>query len=171
MALAGAGKASLYARYANKEELFAAVVRQMVDRTLAPSGEVPWHLPVGERLRVVAHNLLEHALAPEMVALMRVCVTTAHRMPDLASLADRIGRDGGVMHVATAIAGAEASPDGITQATAVAERFIDLVFVPHQMRALIGDSPEQLKAEAPWRIKDAIELLACAGLLDPFDRS
>ena len=86
VAQAGAGKASLYARYANKEELFAAVVRRMVDRTLVPSTTVPWHLSVHERLRAVGHSLLDHALAPEAVALMRVVVTTAHRMPDLARL-------------------------------------------------------------------------------------
>ena len=90
---AGAGKASLYARYANKEELFAAVVRRMVEETLLPSSDVPWHLPVRDRLRAVAGSLLSHALSPEAVALMRVCVTTAHRMPELARLVDRIGRD------------------------------------------------------------------------------
>ena len=144
---AGAGKASLYARYANKEELFTAVVRRMVDRTLVPSGEVPWHLSLRDRLRAVGHSLLDHALAPEAVALMRVVITTAHRMPDLARLVDRISRDGGVACVAQAIAGADATPEQIEQASRVAGRFIDMVFVPHQMRALIGDSREQLNAD------------------------
>jgi AcrR family transcriptional regulator len=163
--LAGAGKASLYARYANKEALFAAVVRRMVDHTLVPSGAVPWHLPVQDRLRAVGHSLLEHALTPEAVALMRVVVTTAHRMPDLARLVDRIGRDGGVACVAQAIAGADAAPDRIEQASTVAARFIDMVFVPHQMRALIGDDREQLDATASCRIDDAIDLLTRAGWL------
>lgn len=165
---AGAGKASLYARYANKEELFAAVVRRMVDRTLVPSAEVPWHLPVRERLRVVGHSLLAHALMSEAVALMRVVVTTAHRMPDIARLVDRIGRDSGVASVARAIAGPEAAPDRMQHASGIADRFIDLVFVPQQMRALIGDDREQLDAEAPRRIDDAIYLLDRAGLLDSY---
>lgn len=168
---AGAGKASLYARYANKEALFAAVVRRMVDHTLIPSGEVPWHLPVQDRLRAVGHSLLEHALAPEAVALMRVVVTTAHRMPDLARLVDRIGRDGGIACAAQALAGAAAAPDQIEQASTVAGRFIDMVFVPHQMRALIGDDREHLDAAAPRRIDDAIELLTRAGWLDAFEAS
>jgi AcrR family transcriptional regulator len=169
VAQAGAGKASLYARYANKQQLFAAVVRRMVDHTLIPSAEVPWHLPVQERLRAVAHSLLAHALAPEAVALMRVVVTTAHRMPDLARLMDRIGRDGGVACVARAIAGDDAAPERLAQASRVAGRFIDMVFVPHQMRAMIGDDREQLNAEAPRRIDDAIDLLARAGWLHAFD--
>ncbi|GGE78358.1 TetR/AcrR family transcriptional regulator [Sphingomonas prati] len=165
VAQAGAGKASLYARYANKEELFAAVVRRKVERTLIPSGAVPWHLSVRDRLRAVGHSLLDHALAPEAVALMRVVVTTAHRMPDLARLVDRIGRDGGVACVARAIAGSDAPPEKIEEASRVAVRFIDMVFVPHQMRALIGDTREQLDAEAPPRIDDAIDLLSRAGWL------
>jgi AcrR family transcriptional regulator len=163
---AGAGKASLYARYANKEALFAAVVRRMVDHTLIPSAEVPWHLPVHDRLRAVGHSLLAHTLAPEAVALMRVVVTTAHRMPDLARLVDRIGRDGGIACVARAMAGADATPNQIEQASRVADRFIDMVFVPQQMRALIGDDPEQLDAAASRRIDDAIDLLTRAGWLD-----
>ena len=169
VAQAGAGKASLYARYANKEALFAAVVRRMVDHTLVPSGVVPWHLCVQDRLRAVGHSLLEHALTPEAVALMRVVVTTAHRMPDLARLVDRIGRDGGVTCVAHAIAGADAVPDRIAQASDIAGRFIDMVFVPHQMRALIGDDREQLEATAALRIDDAIDLLTRAGWLDTAD--
>jgi AcrR family transcriptional regulator len=165
VAQAGAGKASLYARYANKTELFTAVVRRMVDRTLVPSAQLPWDLPVQDRLRAVGHSLLDHALAPDAVALMRVVVTTAHRMPDLARLVDGIGRDGGVACVAQAIAGADAAPDSLAQASRAAGRFIDMVFVPHQMRALLGDSREQLNADASGRIDDAITLLARAGWL------
>ena len=166
VARAGAGKASLYARYANKEALFAAVVRRMVDHTLVPSGVVPWHLCIQDRLRAVGHSLLEHALRPEAVALMRVVVTTAYRMPELARLVDRIGRNGGVTCVAQAIAGTDAAPDRIVQASDVAGRFIDMVFVPHQMRALIGDDRAQLNATAARRIDDAIDLLTRAGWLD-----
>jgi AcrR family transcriptional regulator len=171
VAQAGAGKASLYARYANKEALFAAVVRRMVDLTLVPLGAVPWHLPIQDRLRAVGHSLLEHALTPKAVALMRIVVTTAHRMPDLARLVDRIGRDGGVACVAQAIAGADAGPERIAQASDIAGRFIDMVFVPHQMRALIGDDRALLDATASRRIDDAIDLLTRAGWLHTSDAS
>lgn len=164
-ARANAGKASLYARYSTKQELFTAVVRRMVDRTLLPSVDVPSHLSVEERLRETGHRLLEHALVPEAVALMRVCMSIAPRMPDLARLVDRIGREGGIAQVARAIAGRGATPERLAQARPAAEQFIDMVFVPHQMRALIGDDRELLRETAPRRVDDAIALLRNAGKL------
>ncbi len=164
-ARANAGKASLYARYSTKQELFTAVVRRMVDRTLLPSVDVPSHLPTEERLRETGHRLLEHALVPEAVALMRVCMSIAPRMPDLARLVDRIGREGGIAQVARAIAGREATPERLAQARPAAEQFIDMVFVPHQMRALIGDDRELLRETAPRRVNDAIALLRDSGKL------
>jgi len=163
VARAGAGKASLYARYANKEELFAAVVRRMVDRTLAPAIAIPWDQPLDVRLRAVGHALLAATLTPDAVALMRVVMATAHRMPELARLADRIGGDEGVRCVAAAIAGKDAAPEAIERASDVARRFVDLVFVPQQMRALLGDDPVELDARAPRRVDDAITMLAGAG--------
>lgn len=166
-AQAGAGKASIYARYANKEELFAAVVRLSVDHSLAPSGDIPWHLPVEDRLRAVGLALLSDCLRPEVVALMRVVITTAQRMPELARLADRIGRDGGVSRVAAAIVGAsDAPPEKTAGAMPLATKFIDLVFAPHQMRALMGDEPAALDAAAPARVEDALNLLSGSGWLE-----
>lgn len=137
----------------------------MVDRTLLPSGEVPWHLPLPDRLQAVGLALLSQALSFEVIALMRVVVTTAHRMPELAKLADRIGWDSGVYCIATAIAGENATAEAIERASTVASTFIDLVFVPHQMRALLGDDSTRLEAEAPRRVSEAIDLLSKAGWL------
>lgn len=165
-ALAGAGKASIYARYANKEELFAAVVQDSVDRALAPAADVPWHLPLKARLMVAGQSILSHSLRPEVVALMRVVLMTAHRMPELAHLADRIGREGGTLRVAAAITGQQdASPDILARALPLAAKFIDLVFAPHQMRALMGDDVAALQTTAPDRIEEAVDLLAGAGWL------
>ncbi len=165
-ALAEAGKASIYARYANKEELFAAVVRHSVDRALAPSADVSCHLPLDARLLAVGRSILSHSLRPEVVALMRVVMTTAHRMPALARLADRIGREGGIARVAAVIVGGgEASPDTLARALPLAANFIDLVFAPHQMRALMGEDLAVLQAAAPLRIRAAVDLLAGSGWL------
>ena len=160
---AGAGKASLYARYANKEELFEAVVRRMMDRTPVQPSDVPWHLSLHERLQAVGHSLLAQALDTETVALMRVLMTVANRMPQLAGLNDQIWRNGGIESVARAIVGRDAAPEAIKNALPDARLFIDLVLVPQQMRALLGGDPAELQAEGAQTIDQVIDRLFRSG--------
>ena len=165
-ALARAGKVSLYARYANKEALFAAVIRRAVDQALAPASVVNSELPLRERLIAVGISLLEHSLQPDAVALMRAIIAVAPKMPELAQHVDRIGWEVGVGRVAAAIAARHADDDAmLKKAWDVAARFIELVFVPHLMRALIGDSGAILRASAHARIENAIDLLSASDSL------
>jgi len=167
VAMAGAGKASLYARYANKDALFSAVVHRALERVAPAAPDLPNAMPVRDRLHKVGLHLLEQALTEESVALLRVCLTTAQRLPELSRMVDQSGRDSGVASIVAALAGP--SPDQVEAATAIAQRFIDLVIVPQQMRALVGDNRNQLDAAAPCRVDEAIDLLARAGLLDAFE--
>lgn len=169
--LAGAGKASLYARYANKDALFEAVVRRKVETMTPLEVDVRWDMPVRERLHTVGLALLNHAVTAESVALMRACLTTAHRLPELSRMVERMARDGGVSCVVRALAGPSPADAKAEAAAAVAERFIDMVLLPRQMRALMGDDRARLEAEAPGRVDDAIDLLARAGMLDVFGAS
>lgn len=163
---AGAGKASLYARYANKEALFAAVVHDNVERTLAPAADLPLDLPLHGRLQAVGRSILAHALQPDVVALMRAVVATAHRMPELARLADEIGRNHAIQRVAATIVGKAVSRKDTACAFRVANKFIELVFVPAQMRALVGGDPEGMALAAVRRLDDSIDLLTKGGWLD-----
>ncbi|MFK3740766.1 TetR/AcrR family transcriptional regulator [Massilia sp. TN1-12] len=169
LALAGAGKATLYARYANKEALFSAVVRRMVEQDRMPATDVRRDVPVRERLRAAGLELLQHALAAESIALKRVCIATAHRLPELATMVDRMERDRGTARVAHALAGPEPDPGKAELAAAVAARFIDMVVVPQQMHALVVDDREQLDAAARRRVDDAVDLFSRAGRLDAFE--
>jgi len=168
LALAGAGKATLYARYANKDALFSAVVRRMVEQRTQPEADIPWDIPVRERLRLVGISLLQHTLSEESIALMRICIATAQRLPELSELVDRQARDGAVACLVRALAGQAPAPGKTELATAIAERFIDMVLVPQQMRALIGGDRVRLDAAAASGVEDAIALLERAGLLEAF---
>lgn len=169
VAMAGAGKATLYARYANKDALFSAVVHRALERSAPPAPDLAPAMSIRDRLRAVGLHLLQQALTEESVALLRVCLTTAQRLPELTRMVDQSGRASGVASIVAALAGPAPSPDGVAMATAIAQRFIDLVIVPQQMRALVGDNLEQLGAAAPRRVDEAIDLLARAGLLDAFE--
>jgi AcrR family transcriptional regulator len=168
VAMAGAGKATLYARYANKDALFSAAVHRALEGVAPAAPDLPNAMPVRDRLRAVGLHLLQQSLTEESVALLRVCLTTAQRLPELSRMVDQSGRDSGVASIVAALAGP--AQDQIVAATAVAQRFIDLVIVPQQMRALVGDDRDHLDAAAPRRVDEAIDLLARAGMLDAFER-
>ena len=166
-ALAGAGKGSLYARYANKEELFAAVVRRVVDQSLRPSGDDPTGIPLAERLRAVGLDILNHALKPDALAMMRLVIATATRFPELAQLADRIGWEGGVERVAKVISARMGDdPVSLARAKPAAAWFISLTFAPQQMRALLGESRLSLRKSAVARVDEAVKMLTRSGWLD-----
>jgi AcrR family transcriptional regulator len=168
VAEAGAGKASLYARYANKQELFAAVVERSVASLLTENLEVvPTDRGVAERLRIAGKLILEHALQEQVVALMRVVISAGYHLPQLAGSANAIGRARGLEIAAAAIAGEQAAlPDAMARALPAAAKFIDLAFVPLQMRAVLGDDLNSLRAAAPKAVEEAVQLLLAGGLLD-----
>jgi len=170
VAMAGAGKATLYARYANKDALFSAVVHRALERAAPLAPDLPPAMAVRDRLHAVGLHLLQHALTEESVALLRVSLTTAPRLPELSRLVDQARRDSGVASIVDALVGPVPAPDQTAAATTIAQRFIDLVIVPQQMRALIGDDRAALEAAAPRRVDEVIDLLTRAGLLDAFER-
>lgn len=157
---AGAGKASLYARFRNKEALFAAVIRRDVERTLLPAADIDVTATLVDRLRTVGIRILQHVLEPHTVAMMRLVVATADRFPSLAHAADRIGWEGGVQRVLEAIEAGADAPGRPEERRVLSEWFIRLVFVPQQMRALLGDDADLLRADAPAQVEIALGLLA-----------
>ena len=158
---AGASKATLYARYANKEALFEAVVRRHVATLLMPAETIP-DLPLAGRLRHVGQSILEHALQPETLAMMRLVIATSNRTPLLAAEVNRIGWEGGFTRVRSAIM---AGPDQPTDPDALARQFIDLVFAPHQLRALLGEDRAALIQGIPERVEWGLKIVEAVGLL------
>jgi AcrR family transcriptional regulator len=158
---AGASKATLYARYPNKEALFEAVVHRHVATLLMPAETTPT-LSLEGRLRHVGQAILEHALQPHTLAMMRLVIATSTRIPVLAAEVNRIGWEGGLARVRSAIL---AGPDQPSDSDKLAHQFIDLVFAPHQLRALLGEDREQLIRVIPERVEWGLKLVRAADLL------
>jgi len=151
---AGAGKASIYARYANKAALFAAVIDRMLARSFAQD----------ERLAAVGMRVLADALYPDALALLRLLVAELPRLADAAVRADQLFWQAGVRRVAEAIALRDPAAAG--NAVVPAGQFIDLVLAPALLRALLGEPTAPLMAAAQGRIEAAIAMLRKNGALD-----
>jgi len=84
-ATARISKQTFYARFASKEELYAAVIRRSVDNLLMPAaGEPDRAGPIETTLIRIGVELSRRAIAPAAVALNRLVTSESHQFPQLA---------------------------------------------------------------------------------------
>jgi TetR/AcrR family transcriptional regulator, mexJK operon transcriptional repressor len=95
---AGVSKPTVYARYRDKRDLFAAVLRGRIRRWLAPvsaAAEAEATETSPKSIRTTLHELSRHmvayTLAPEAGALHRILSAQAVHFPELAKLANEDG--------------------------------------------------------------------------------
>ncbi|TJZ91238.1 TetR/AcrR family transcriptional regulator [Paracoccus gahaiensis] len=164
---AAVSKPTLYARYADKSGLFVAVIRAHVAAALPPiEGSAAGTSPE-QRLRQVGRAVIEGALQPVPLGLMRLYIAEVPRHGDLVREVDRLGREAALKTISSAIADPE-DADSVDRAQIIAAAFLDLVFVPHQMRALLGDLPDDADPLHPAldeRIETAVTFFRSTGLL------
>jgi len=153
--LARAGKPTIYARYPGKEAIFTAVVMRNVATNVAKlGGLVPTGSTLDERLASLATTILHWALAGDTINLMRLGISEARQLPDLAIKTHRMARQRGEEFVGKLLAEAAQSdtrgrlsafaPEQLAMTT---KFFMDLVVFPIIVRALFGENPDTLRAE------------------------
>ncbi len=89
---AAIGKATLYARYADKGALFADVLRRRIYQVYGPleeefKGLLDGSMDMEATLRRLAARLIEKSTSAEAITLGRILTTQGPRFPDLARLA------------------------------------------------------------------------------------
>jgi AcrR family transcriptional regulator len=172
-AQAGAGKPTIYARFHGKEALFAAVVMRevegkvaLVERQLQASGSLE------ARMRALAGQILDRALTPETIDLMRLSISEARRFPDLASGVHGMACERGAEPVARLLAAAVQSDEFSTSPAFAPERlvetarfFLDLMFAPLIIKALFGEKLEAVRARIDSHVDRgvAVFLAGCRG--------
>jgi AcrR family transcriptional regulator len=167
---ANAGKPTIYARFPNKEALFAAVVMRNcaaavahVESTLHSGG------PIEQHLIAFGEDILQWALAGDTVNLMRVSIAEAGRLSHLASNVHQMARGRGEEGVAKLLAeAAQADALGASPAFApehVAETarfFMELIFFPIIRRALFGEDIVALRAEIGPHVARSVKFFLAA---------
>jgi AcrR family transcriptional regulator len=167
--VAHAGKPTIYARFPGKEALFAACVARKVRQNTGLASVAATSGTIEERLAAVAATLLERALTPETIGLMRSAIAEARRFPDLASSVSRMARDRGTELVAKLLGEIAESnqmqalpafaPERLPTTT---RRFMDLIFLPMVMRALFGEDLALLRAEIGPHVAHAVSFFLAA---------
>lgn len=84
---AGVSKATIYARYADKDALFAAVLRQECERAVSPDSFFPAEdQPVRDTLILLATRFLDLVTGEKAMQMNRVLVAETGRAPRMAEL-------------------------------------------------------------------------------------
>jgi TetR/AcrR family transcriptional repressor of mexJK operon len=79
-------KQTVYNHFGSKEELFAAMVRFIVDQKLTVFSEAAKGGKPEETLRTIAHQFLDPGAADQRVAMYRVLMAEAPRFPELGDI-------------------------------------------------------------------------------------
>lgn len=150
---AGVSKRTLYDRFEDKADLFAAVVHRIVDQIRPPS-DVPLiaGATLPEVLRRLAGFMLHAALSPKAIALHRLINAEAARFPELVAA---VTTDGGTREGVQLISGLlarELPGAGLDeeQRAFAAQQFIYMVVTLPQRRAMGFGTPMRPEEIAAW---------------------
>lgn len=161
---AGVSKATVYAHFGSKEELFGAVIGRECERYLArfSAGELDPR-DVGASLTILGRRFLELILSPDAIALHRIILGEVTRFPALGEVFWRAGPERQRLQVEAFLRSAvEAGALCCTDTRLAAEQFVSLVRGDIQLRKVLD-----LETEAGER---AIGI-AVAGAIDTFLRA
>ncbi|CCE00507.1 TetR/AcrR family transcriptional regulator [Bradyrhizobium sp. STM 3809] len=161
---APASKPTIYARYAGKPALFAAIVERSIgELTNLGSSYTPPAGTIQEKLAGLATAIVDRALK-ESIGLLRVTIGEAYRFPDLSCQFHELSRKRSTHAVAVLLAdtigAAGTSPKRapLKASEAMAEIFIDLIVLPLLMRALMGMKERTIRKEMPGFVRERVRI-------------
>src|SRR6201981_400692 len=144
---AGVSKATVYAHFAGKEELFGAVIERECERYFARFSEDELDpRDVRASLTVLGRRFLELLLSPDGIALHRIILGEVTRFPGLGEVFWRAGPERQRVQIEAFLKRATASGTlAISDTRLAAEHFVSLVRGDFQLRHLLrlevdGDS-------------------------------
>ncbi len=157
---AGVSKATVYAHYRSKNELFAAIVTQVSSRL---TGEIRAvmnaRLPLRQALTRIGLNFLVVLTDPERVRMFRMMVAEVDRFPELGRVFYRAGPE--VMQDCLAsYLEAEARHERLEIADygLAARQFLSLIKADLHLRCLFEVDPAPSPAECRRMVEAAVEL-------------
>ena len=141
---AGVSKATLYAHFAGKDELFAAIVgaecRSHSQTLMAPDID---RLEVREALGAIGRNFLELVLSDKARAIYRIVMAEAPRFPALGRAFYASGPAVVLARLADFLGAADARGAlSVADPKLAAEQFIGMLLGPLHMRHLLGLTAE-----------------------------
>jgi TetR/AcrR family transcriptional regulator, mexJK operon transcriptional repressor len=161
---AGVSKATVYAHFASKEELFGAVIGRECEHYFArfSAGELDPR-DVRASLTVLGRRFLELVMSPDAIALHRIILGEVTRFPVLGEVFWRAGPERQRLQIEAFMrSAADCGTLSLPDTRLAAEQFVSLVRGEIQLRHLLRLEAEAGRAEIH---------LAVAGAVDTFLRA
>ena len=164
---APASKPTIYAHFADKQSLFAAVVARIINRLTDFAGHAPEGRSVQDKLVNLGIQIVDRAI-DDLTGVSRAAIAEAPRFPDLSRRLHDTARDraaGAVAQLlgdARRLPGEPKGPFGAKRSVATAQIFMDLILLPMLMRSLMGDEAKDLRKELPAFARDRVNFFLAA---------
>jgi len=167
---AGVSKATLYAHYGSREELFTAVIWATGGQFLAGMASgLTGARGFEAKIEGLARAVLDLLLAPDVVAMNRIVAAEARRFPELGKLFYQNGPDRLIARLEDLFETAMA--EGLlsrSHARDVAKHFIGLIRGDLQLRAMLGDNAALSENERNHAITTGVSaFLAAYAAVEP----
>jgi len=156
---AGVSKATVYAHFRSKSDLFAAIVAQVAGRLTGEIHSVmEARLPLRQALMRIGTEFLEVLVDPERVRIFRMMVAETDRFPELGRVFYRAGPL--VMQDCLAAFLAEAAAEGklvIEDSGLAARQLLSLIKSDLHLRCLFDSGTRPSSAECERQVAAAVE--------------
>jgi AcrR family transcriptional regulator len=167
---AGATRKTIYARYANKEEIFDAAVRRLLDAGVSlplVRARVREGDPRAILLKLTKDLIALHE-TPKMVRIYRLIFAEGEQMPGLARMsAELYDRQSNAVAVTLEALRATGKFPTMPSPRMAAVMFTELVSSPARLRALAGPGAALPRAQADRYVTTAVDFfLAGCGYVD-----
>jgi TetR/AcrR family transcriptional regulator, mexJK operon transcriptional repressor len=157
---AGVSKATLYAHFASKQDLFAAIIRGECRRhgqALAPPDAE--HADVRAALRQFGRSFLDLLFSPPALAVYRIIFAEAPRFPELG----RVFYESAPLPTLTQVAAylrlaSERGELAVPDPDLAAEQLVAMLKGANDLRCFLGVAPAPSAAELARRVDSAVEV-------------
>jgi AcrR family transcriptional regulator len=169
---AGVSKATVYAHFAGKEELFGAVIGRECERRFAglSVGELD-PADVSTSLTTLGRRCLDLLLSPDAIALHRIILGEVSRFPALGEVFWRAGPERNLAQIEAFLASAAAAGSlTLPDSRLAAEQFVGLVRGEIQLRHLLrleaaaGAAEPSIEAIVEGAVETFIRAFGCRAL-------
>jgi TetR/AcrR family transcriptional repressor of mexJK operon len=161
-ARAGVSKATIYAHFENKDDLFGAIIRRRCDDQSDGIGGVNPAEGADARavLYAMGRHLMNMLMTPEVMGIYRMVVSEAARHPDLAKVYYEMGPLRGKKMLADILDALAARGElNLANSWQAIDQFIGMLRAECFHRALLGLPADEARAGLDATIEGAVEVM------------